>query len=79
MKRFQYSSYDNQSYKALCEDSKKLFIENRELKQAVRMLKKEKYYWIPLIASCAFVGFALGDGFADKSVRKRDTKDIKLY
>ena len=57
---FKYSTHDNQSYKNLCKDGNRLLNENKELKNVVRLLKKEKHYWIPLIAACSLVGFSFG-------------------
>lgn len=76
MKRFTYLPNDNQSYKVLCDKGNLLYKENQELKQLTRLLKKEKYYWIPLIASCSLISFALGSqtqsSNRSSSVRSRD-------
>ena len=63
MNPFKYFENDNESYKALCKKSNKLYRENLELKRAVHMLKKEKYYWIPLITACSLIGYTAGGGF----------------
>ena len=60
MHRFKYFANDNQSYKVLCREANKLNTESIDLKRRVRMLKKEKFYWIPLLVSCSLVSFAMG-------------------
>lgn len=67
MKRFEYLEHDNESYKRICRETNKLYQENRELKKVIQMLKKEKYYWIPLITACSFIGFTAGGGFKMQS------------
>ena len=80
---FKYFEHDNQSYKLLCQQSnnlykknKELIHQNKELKKTIMLLKKEKYYWIPLIITCSFIGFASGDGFSDKNNSTRNSPAI---
>lgn len=67
MNRFKFLPNDNQSYKELCREGRILYLENKELKKAVRMLQKEKHYWIPLIATCSFISFVSGHNSAKGS------------
>lgn len=63
---------DNHSYKTLCLEGQKLYKENKELKSAVKFLKKEKYYWIPITLICSFVSFVSGTNIAKDKLNQKD-------